>query len=508
MSITAINMSRVSQNLRAFNLLTTVQNSNAELFRSQNQLATGYRFLTPSEDPTRATDAIKLDRYADILDQVERNLLRVNETMRVGEEAVQQASDLVLEAHTLSLSMVSDMQSEGERDAIRVVVDSLLDQLVTVGNRQYLDTYLFSGDYAEQVPFELTDQGVVFRGDNGRVQTIVDSDLSEDTFTLSGMELFNAVSGGVQGFVDLNPALTKDTRLVDLNGAMGNGVSLGRIKVSDGSDLAEITLEGADTIGDVIDILNEELPGTLQAQLTSTGINIVNTGTALANITVADSGGGNTALDLGIYMDTPSHSVVGENLDPRLTRLSKLNDLNLGSGINLAGGVTVRNGSEQVTVSFSGAETIEDVLNLFNSSEAGVLARIGTDGKTIEVCNRISGADLRIEENGGQAASALGIRSMNAGTTLAQLNDGLGVDTVADDDFRITTADGTMIDINVDDLELETATLQDLITLLNTSGGGSDHSRSGDDRERNHDYGQYGGGLHADDREAEHVAGD
>lgn len=473
MGVTPVNLTRISQNLRAFNLLNTVRNSNVSMFRVQNQLATGLRFQTPSENPARAVDAIKLDRYLEILDQVDRNLLRVNETLRVGETAMQEANDLVLNSHTLALSMISDQQAEGERQSVQVVVNSLLDQLITVGNRKYLDSYLFSGHYADELPFELTDRGVIFRGDNGRLATIVDSDLSTDTFTISGMEFFNAVSVPVGGGADLNPALTRDTRLVDLNGATGNGIAKGRILVGIGPQQIEIDLSAADTLGDVIDRLNADLPNTLIAKLGPTGINILTLGSAPLNLTITDSDGANTATELGIYRDTPGGSVFGGDLQPRLTLRTALKDLDSGRGLALSDGIVIRNGSKVANVGFTGAETIEDLLNRLNAGDAGILARISADGRRIEILNRVSGSDLRIEENGGRSATLLGIRSMNASTPLAELNGGVGVDTVAGDDFRIITADGTVIDVDLNDLDLNSATLQDLIEMLNARGGGT-----------------------------------
>jgi len=474
MGVSPVNLTRISHNLRAFNLLNTVRANHVALFRTQNQLATGLRFATPSEDPARAADAIKLDRRMDILKQVERNLLRVNEMLREGEAATQEAVELVTEAHTLALSMAGDTASPGERESIRVVVESLLDQLITVGNRRYLDNYLFSGHYGADQPFELGNEGVLYRGDDGRLQTIVDSDLSEDTFTVSGMEFFNAVSDAVRGFADLDPAVTEETRLIDLNGATGSGVSTGRILISDGTQQVEIDLSGCDTVGDVLDKLNAELPQTLEATLTNRGIDITATVARPLNITVTDAGGGNVAVELGIYTDVPVRDVRGEDIDPRLTLRTALGDLNAGAGIDLSNGLTIRVGQEVASISFNGAETLEDVLNRINQSNIGVLAQIGADGKAIEVRNRVSGADMRIEENGGQAATALGVRSMYAGTRLADLNDGLAVESLEDyDDIRITTADGTTIAIDIDDLDLATATLQDVIDLFSARGGGT-----------------------------------
>ncbi len=474
MGVSPVNVTRVSHNLRAFNLLNTVRANHVSLFRIQNQLASGLRFNAPSEDPTRAADAIKLDRRMDILDQVERNLLRVNEMLREGESATQQAVELVTEAHTLALSMAGDTASPGERESIRVVVESLLDQLITVGNRRHLDNYLFSGHYGADVPFELGNDGVLYRGDDGQLQTIVDSDLSEDTFTISGMEFFNAVSDAVQGFADLDPAVTQETRLIDLNGATGSGVSTGRILVSDGVEQVEIDLTGCDTVGDVLDKLNAELPATLRASLSTRGIDINPIGARVLDITVTDLAGGNAAVELGIHTDVPVRDIQGEDIDPRLTLRTALADLNAATGIDLSSGLTIRVGQEVASISFNDAETLEDVLNRINQSNIGVLAQIGADGKTIEVRNRVSGADMWIEENGGQAATALGVRSMYAGTRLADLNDGLGVESLEDyDDIRITTADGTTIDIDLDDLNLATATLQDVIDLFNARGGGA-----------------------------------
>lgn len=472
MSVTPINVARVSQNLRSFNLMNTVQTRHLELFRVQNQLATGLRFGAPSEDPVRAADTMRLDRYLDILDQVDSNLLRVNETLRAGETAMQEAVDIVREAHDLALSMAGDVNSPGERESMRVVVDSLLDQLVAVGNRRHIDSYLFAG-FSGNVPFEITKDGVQFNGDNGRRMTIVDSDLSEDYFTISGQEFFNGVSAQVVGQRDLNPALTERTRISDLAGTSGKGVQLGRINVADGNDVATIDLTGAATIGDVLDKLNEEMPPTLQATLSPKGIDIGPAGAAAVAVTVTDASGAHAAIDLGIHSDAPRVAINGLDLNPKLSLRTDLAALNAGAGLNLAGGITIRNGSSEAVVGFQGAQTIEDVLNRINGSGTGVLAEIDENGATINVRSRVSGTTLSIGENGASAATNLGIRSLNSEARLSELNDGRGIDTVDGDDFRITTSDGTQIDIDLDTLDLPHARVQDVLDLINAQAGGA-----------------------------------
>ena len=477
MAVIPINLARISQNLRAFNLLETVRRNEVELFQVQNQLATGLRVLRPSDDPLAASTTATLDRRLDLIQQIERNLLHANNALTEGETAMLGAVELLMEIETIALQTVGDTVSGDERKALAPVVDSILDQLIAVGNRRYLDSYLFSGHYGEGRPFELGTNGVVYHGDEGRAFTIVDTDLTQDSFTISGAEFFAAVSTAVQGVVDLNPRLTTQTRISELCGTTGEGVSLGRITISDGSQEVEIDLSGADTVGDLLDKLNAEMPASLQAMLGVQGITITGgTGVPPVNpllITIRDVAGGQTARDLGITAENLAVAAGGADLDPRLTPRTRLADLNGGAGLDTTGGLTIRNGNLSATLDFSTAETIEDLVNIMNHADVGVWARISpggpASGRSIEVLNRISGSDLFIEENGGQLATALGIRSLHAGTTLASLNDGRGVDTVDGNDIRVITADGTTIEVDLDGA----ATLQDVITLLNAAGGGA-----------------------------------
>ncbi|MBI5865548.1 MAG: hypothetical protein HZB38_13780 [Planctomycetes bacterium] len=59
MALPPVSNPRISLNLKASNLLSTIRANQYAMFRSQNQLATGLRFQAPSEDPTRAAAALK-----------------------------------------------------------------------------------------------------------------------------------------------------------------------------------------------------------------------------------------------------------------------------------------------------------------------------------------------------------------------------------------------------------------------------------------------------------------
>ena len=473
MSVQPINVARISQNLQTQRLLSTVRASQLSLFRSQNQLATGLRFQTLSEDPVRGEAVLELDARLDRLGAVGNNVRTAGDVLAAGEAAMQQAIDLVREAHNLALQAASDSTTADERTALAIAVDALIEQTVAIANRRHMDGALFSGHQGPASPFEQLANGVLFRGDDGRRTTILDTDLSSDFFTISGSEFLHAVSSGVRGFVDLDPALALDTRIIDLEGANGVGVTLGTIIVSDGAQSSLVDLSHAATVGDVIDRLNADLPPSLVAAINATSIAIQSADSSPVLIQIMDIPGGRTAADLGLLALNPLPSVVGQDLNPRLTPRTRLAQLLGGAGVDLSTGFTVRNGDKAVRFDFNGAQTIEDVLNALNHSDVRVWARIAGDGRRIEVQNRVSGTALSIEENGGLAATALGIRSLYSGTRVGGLNEGRGVTTAAGDDFRISTADGTVIDVDLDDVDLANGSFQDVIDLINQRGGGA-----------------------------------
>jgi flagellin-like hook-associated protein FlgL len=153
-----------------------------------------------------------------------------------------------------------------------------------------------------------------------------------------GNEVFGAISEPIRGTADLTPALSGQTRIADLHG--GAGVNLGTIAISDGTYTSRIDLSQAETIGDLVKLIESQPPGwdavppsgaQIAVSITATGLDITLTGGA-NGITIREAAGGTTASELGILheIDTSSTTVAGGDLDPRLTLTARLADI-LGS---------------------------------------------------------------------------------------------------------------------------------------------------------------------------------
>src|SRR5690606_32742981 len=85
-----------------------------------------------------------------------------------------------------------------------------------------------------------------------------------------------------------------------------------------------------------------------------------------------------------------------------------------GTTLDITSGLLVTNGGETSTIDVSGAETVEQLLNILNKSNTGLVARINEAGTGIDVRSTLSGANLTIGEvGGGETATQLGIRTLH-----------------------------------------------------------------------------------------------
>jgi len=144
-----------------------------------------------------------------------------------------------------------------------------------------------------------------------------------------------------------------------------------------------------------------------------------------------------------------------------------------GETLDKSSGIRVVNGGETFDITFENAENVNDLLNIINGSEAGLLAEINTSRTGINIRSRLSGQDFQIGENGGQTATQLGVRSYNASTSLSDFNYGVGVPTgtgfdlptTVGTDFTITTSDGVNIDVDLSGA----SSLAEVVTTINTA---------------------------------------
>ena len=106
---------------------------------------------------------------------------------------------------------------------------------------------------------------------------------------------------------------------------------IGSISITDGTQTSIVNIAGAETIGDVARLLEANPPGdrVVTARVTAHGLEVSLDG---GNLSIDEVGGGSTAAELGIKRlnGTGPGPVVGDDLNPKLSLLTRLDDM-LGS---------------------------------------------------------------------------------------------------------------------------------------------------------------------------------
>ncbi|MDA7977984.1 MAG: flagellar filament capping protein FliD [Pirellulales bacterium] len=279
-------------------------------------------------------------------------------------------------------------------------------------------------------------------------------------------------------------------------GSSGSGV----IDVTDAATLASPTEPPVETtLGDLLETLNTSLAGRLRAEIAGSGDGLVFTDltTDNANTFSVTSVAGNSILeDLGVQDAAVADVITGGRIQGGLQTVL-LSTLNGGQGFGTLGQISLqdRNGSSD-TVDLSGAETLDDVLNLINAATTDITAALNPARNGIQLTDTSGGNGTLIVANGDATNSAdafsiavnANVDSVNSGslrrqvvteqTRLENLNGGAGV---AKGRITITNADGDQFTIRLDQNDIETvgdvineinSTATDVVAQINDAGDG------------------------------------
>jgi flagellar hook-associated protein 3 FlgL len=459
---------RVSDGLTRHRSLYQVQTDQIALQKLQTQLSTGNRYQSVSESPTSAIRVIGLQREQEFKSQTLVNLKSAQGYLSSAETSLAEVQDITNELNSLALEGVSTLVSENERKVLVRQLDTFLERLTSIANLRTRDRYLFAGSSVQTPPLAMSTDGqsARFRGDNLDLLAIADQQ-SYLAHNISSQRALGLVSADITGTTDLNPALNLATRLDDLR--LGQGIPRGGIHFSDGNQTTTIDLASAETLADVVDQLNQvSLSGrSLSATLSPTGIDVQYADGLPGTLRISDLSLGTTAKALGIATSVPQPllPIQGSDLNPIVRKTTPISQLLGGTGLDLNAGLKIVQGGRSFVVDTSQATTVEDLLNTINQSGAGVQAELAADGQRLTIRSTESGTDFAISEHTGGLASALGIRTFNGQTRLADLNHGQGLELIDGHDLVFTRSDGTEFGVDLNGA----VTIDDVIQRVNNA---------------------------------------
>ncbi len=474
MNIVPLQVARVSNQLRSSLLLGTLQGNQYDLLTVQNQISTQKQLNRASDDPAAALGIDRLKRAIEANNQFNKNLNFASSFLNTADTSLSTLSDMILQAKSIASSQVGSSSTADERKAQAQVVDSLLQRTLDLSNYKYQGASVFGGQNGTEAAFVAVGGGYKYNGSQ-KGQGILTNTGGEIEYTLNGNNVFGGLSSQVVGYKNLSPALTASTRLADLQGATLAGISAGNINLTVGTGTSTVDLSTAATAGDVVNLVNAALLTAGSDASLAIGTNgFVLTGDSLQTVTLADvSAATKTAAQLGLTgTAAPTTTLTGTAVGPRITAITTLASLNGGAGIDPTG-IKIINGANSATISLTGLTSVEDLINAINGSGTNVYAEINATADGLNLFNPLSGAPLKIGENGGNTAEQLGIRSFNANTNIADFNYNAGITPSSSQvpgpkgTIRVTKTDGTTFAVTLDGI----TTPSSLIAAINGASG-------------------------------------
>lgn len=126
--------------------LNSILDQQSSLLKVQQQIATGRRILTPSDDPSGAARALNLTQVDSVFQQYNENANLANGRLRIEENTLTGVTNLIQTVRELAIQANNDTQSNESRRAISQEVRQRLNELVDLANTQDANgEYIFSG---------------------------------------------------------------------------------------------------------------------------------------------------------------------------------------------------------------------------------------------------------------------------------------------------------------------------------------------------------------------------
>ena len=320
--------------------VATMNQQQASLLQTQQQLATGVRLINPSIDPAAAAQALAVTQANATNTQYTANSSTAQGTLSIMGTTLQNVTSSLQSIRSQMISAGTNLTTS-QRQSLATSLNAQLQQLVSLANStDGTGNYLFSGFQAKTQPFSNTAAGYAYFGDSGQTKTQVSSTLQVGT-TLSGADIFMRVKNGNGTFVTqaaatntgtgvasqgsvVNPALLTgnnysvafsviagSTTYSVTNTSTGTVLSTGNAYVSGQAisfDGMQFNIQGAPANGDQFTVApssNVSIFKTISDFVTA-----LNTPTATLNIANAVNN-----LDAGISSVSNAAAIVGTNLN-------------------------------------------------------------------------------------------------------------------------------------------------------------------------------------------------
>ena len=253
MTMLPIGNSRVPLALTSQLVINSISARENQLTLLSNQLATGKQINLPGDNPNGAVQSSLIQNTINQLQTYQSNITQGTNSLNYSNSLLSTFTNAVNSAQSIALTASNNTQTSAQYTAAAAQINSIIQQLVSTANSQYLGGYPLSGSNPNVVPFQYNGNYVTYNGDSSVLQSTQGNNQLFPT-TLSADSAIGTFSSAGYGTA-LTPNINGAIPLRTLNG--GAGVDLGQIQINTGTGSPVVVdLSHADSIQNVIDIIN------------------------------------------------------------------------------------------------------------------------------------------------------------------------------------------------------------------------------------------------------------
>lgn len=147
-----------------------------QLAKTQMQLSTQRRILTPSDDPIASARVLEIHQSQSLNEQLGVNRGHARDALNMAESALGSVTSLIQDVQTIAIQAGNAAHAQSDREALATEIEGRLQDLMALANsNDGMGNYLFSGYRTTTPPFTRTAAGISYGGDHGQRQLQVGS---------------------------------------------------------------------------------------------------------------------------------------------------------------------------------------------------------------------------------------------------------------------------------------------------------------------------------------------
>ncbi|WP_036303458.1 flagellar hook-associated protein FlgL [Methylotenera sp. L2L1] len=227
---------RISTNTIYQSGISKISNLQSEQFKLMQQISTGQRIASPSDDPVASARALEVSHAKSINSKFADTRQTAQLKLNTLESNLTSVTNMMISVKSAMVSAGNSTYSDLERGFIASELKTTLDGLVGLANtRDAAGNYLYAGFETDTPPFVANATGAAYVGDTNKQMLQVDSQ-RQMAVNATGNEVFQA--GGNDIFATLQNLVTLlNTPLTPANqAAFSTGIATGLTSIQQGLD--------------------------------------------------------------------------------------------------------------------------------------------------------------------------------------------------------------------------------------------------------------------------------